>query len=810
MKLQNLAVMFIIFVLPVSMVLASYTESRVETLQYQIKYDTSLDQATADAVNAFKINSYNNDESDLVNSKMRNISAAVNTFFTSVADNFSLTGLNKTSIQSYVPAIVFTLYDGYYIYSPYTNTWDEETINTVGSNDATYKNGEDLYGLKPYVYYSVRYSSANYDVVITYSLDSYITIKGKCDGKVVDLKGYLLSDVTEDINGNVSYRGIKINTETNLEENIMIQGDDSPRKLPYKKINGVKYYYDSSTNEVFSVLNNKKHVTTDLSKNDIINNDNAVQYYKEAYDLKQTINSTSLKNIKASDAVDSNGTKLNTLEGYDRYQLDNTKIFSELFSGKAIEDTSSDFYNHKLNIIRYSIEKNLSVAISNYNNYEGANDNVNFKMPELKDYEWEQISNNVSMISFLQGLSIGGKIYNGYSVVSNNKTEEYVSEDSIYILTSDGTYHSVKDTDLNKYNYLNGANGYYNMSFEVKRSYTNDGIVRYYYPIEGVTGCYESIVNKRGEQEGNIYEIVDNNSYGLASIYYTALGRERYGLFRTDNKINVEDTGNSGDDGSGESQVENTIKYTSKVTSNDDGTATIEITATTSNPSVTISSIDNITKENITKINDNTYIITKNQNYEFKIIDSLGQIKTVPVSVLNSVKTHNIIPNFEIINFSEDLKSLTLKVTATDDISGGISNITNVTTQNISMINGNNTLYNITSNGEYIFKFTNINGVEETASVKIACLGDQNTVNSSIEVKDNTRYDESSDTYLITITAQDTQGTVKEISNISTTDIVKISEGTYQVPNKKASYQFKIVSEKSDGSEEIYFYKVNI
>ena len=69
-------------------------------------------------------------------------------------------------------------------------------------------------------------------------------------------------------------------------------------------------------------------------------------------------------------------------------------------------------------------------------------------MPELQEDEWEQILNNVSVISFMQGLSIGGKVYNGYSIVTNTKTEEVVNTDSIYLITSDGQYHRATDKDL--------------------------------------------------------------------------------------------------------------------------------------------------------------------------------------------------------------------------------------------------------------------------------------------------------------------------------------------------------------------------
>ena len=107
------------------------------------------------------------------------------------------------------------MYDGYYIYSPFTNKLDQNKTNEItGDNgeinkksdaeilndreDATYKDGEKISGLKQYVYYSCRYKKdTDNDFVITYSLDNYITIKGLINGKQVNDAGYLLDNVTE-------------------------------------------------------------------------------------------------------------------------------------------------------------------------------------------------------------------------------------------------------------------------------------------------------------------------------------------------------------------------------------------------------------------------------------------------------------------------------------------------------------------------------------------------------------------------------------------------------------------------------------
>lgn len=164
MKLQGLAVIAIIIILPMTIILSSYSQSQIKTLQLQTQYDSKLQNATYDAIKAFQLNMSNSSTSDLANSKMRDIKASVNTFYNSLASHFNMVGYGKDVLQNYVPAIVYTLYDGYYIYSAYDNTLD--------------------YGLKPYIYYSCRYKpNGNSDFVITYSLDSYITIQGIIDRK---------------------------------------------------------------------------------------------------------------------------------------------------------------------------------------------------------------------------------------------------------------------------------------------------------------------------------------------------------------------------------------------------------------------------------------------------------------------------------------------------------------------------------------------------------------------------------------------------------------------------------------------------
>ena len=192
----------------------------------------------------------------------------------------------------------------------------------------------------------------------------------------------------------------------------------------------------------------------------------AVRYYKEAVEFKNALQDAGITQLTPNDAqdvedvVDENGEVIYSfMEGPNSTQ----PIFD---FGDGIEEPDSNFNEHRLAVIRYVIESNLATALANYNNgiYE-------FSMPKLSEEDWSTILNNVSLISFLQGLSIGGKIYNGYSVINNNKNEEVVKEDSIYIIedvtNENSTYHRITHNKRELESLVNNNSlGVFNIEFE--------------------------------------------------------------------------------------------------------------------------------------------------------------------------------------------------------------------------------------------------------------------------------------------------------------------------------------------------------
>ena len=54
MKLQHLAIIFIIIILPISLVVGEYIQAQIDTIYMQTQYSKKLQDATYDAMKAFQ------------------------------------------------------------------------------------------------------------------------------------------------------------------------------------------------------------------------------------------------------------------------------------------------------------------------------------------------------------------------------------------------------------------------------------------------------------------------------------------------------------------------------------------------------------------------------------------------------------------------------------------------------------------------------------------------------------------------------------------------------------------------------------
>ena len=193
MKLQNLTVIFVIIIIPVVLLVSLYITNGLKTIKYQAIYDSGLLTATHDAIYAFELNTTNDAYSDNAETKRNILKSSVKAFERSLCNTCGISSFNTKEIEEYIPAIMFGMYDGFYMYAPSLNS-----------------NGTYEHSLKNYVYYSEKINGKYGDIIVRYSLDSYITVSGVFNGTNYETKeGYLIVGSNE---AGTQYKGITIDS----------------------------------------------------------------------------------------------------------------------------------------------------------------------------------------------------------------------------------------------------------------------------------------------------------------------------------------------------------------------------------------------------------------------------------------------------------------------------------------------------------------------------------------------------------------------------------------------------------------------
>lgn len=567
MKLQNLMIIFIIIILPIILIFSLYLNLETKTINLQTEYDGKLIAATKEAVEAFEINTteWNNSFSSLANVKRQDLMSSVNVFTTSFASKMGISGTSKEEILTYVPAIVYVMYDGYYIYAP---TYIPQTITNdngvqlfyyeqSGSDGAkitasatqningTIVAGEPMYKgtgntgsyngntisfttdiskaektykhiLKTFVPYTTTYNIGSESYVINYTLDNYVRIYGENMSR----EGYIIEDsdsiVVPKNSISVEYKGNTIGVEK-LEESVAIKNTQTKEvKIEtYNYIynsNNDKRYYDPTEGKFFTI--NKYNEKVYLPESEV---GGTLAEYKKLLirPFKDTAEYVELYQIINGKEVDDTWYYVNSYNEYLEYpsqnqinQIDKTQDCS------AINYYVENYYFNKwLKNKKFDKEELLSQKkqniIDNINNNlnlsisnYNANSKINYSMPELSDDDWEQALSNISMITFFQGVKIGLKTYNNYAVVTSTENNEYVSESSLYYLgTSNDDYY-------HRYGCSKGdparQEAYRNVEFKVQQ-YTENDTVKYYYKHNKENGtlqeCFDCIVNRNNYKE---------------------------------------------------------------------------------------------------------------------------------------------------------------------------------------------------------------------------------------------------------------------------------------------------------------------
>ena len=643
MKLQQLAVIFVIIVVPISLVLSMYTNKNTEVLRTQAEYNSILLNATNDAVNAYQMNTLRNGYSTINDSKIRDISASVNSFFNSLASGMGSSGYRKEDLEGYIPALLFTLYDGYYLYGDYQNVVSisdgMQNYSTSNSNELSSQTG-----VKPFIYYTCEYRGyGKFDIIINYTLDNYITVMGtNSSGEIFNRSGYLIdpsgvdaSSINEQA-GTLIAHGVQIEPELLGEYLVAVDtvprangqtgteyASREPEYFQYVYYNNQKYYidteYNSSSNEdnpnrisstyttasngqginFFRLNNNLRVYLTEGEANGLanylglsdwtqMNVDNfldrsAFKYYRDAYNFSNDfINLVSGQNLEVVTESYNNQFNYTTIEEETGEQIpvhehatyDINDVFDITADGNDPELESSLFNEHRIDVIISSIESNLMSIIANFNIHH--NSGFEFALPVLSETDWYTIANNITIVSFMQGLPIENyKYYSNYSIVANTKNKEFISRDSIILREretgtrsndTNGTYHNPRCLTLNNEN-SNNLVGYSIVDYQQQltsydeidpSSYEETTLTFYYYPHSG-SGAYECVIGREeilfstdnliegtgfhstndaylDEGQSNYEGAIPGNN--IRKAYITALAREKYNLYKVSDYFN--------------------------------------------------------------------------------------------------------------------------------------------------------------------------------------------------------------------------------------------------------------------------------
>lgn len=343
MNLQSLTIIFVIIFLPIILISTYYIQQEVDTITLQTSYDTKLIDATTDAIAAFEINTSNENMSTVSDYLRSIIEASNNVFTTTMATNLGMSGASKSKILPYIPAVVYTLYDGYYIYSPTKQPkvvtdpdgvfvkvgdpgveylpggeyfYDYEKMKTADKASLSQGAYSDIYNdygkilyysgnsngelnegkiacitepnnaykttdyiLKSYIPYSMQYKWGANDVTINYTLDNYISVYGTIGGVYYTKSGYLI-----DYN-RITNIYINPDIDTNIDTNIENYGINEIADLVNNDEVVVSITVDGIEISSDELCAKSENYTGDL----ISDNKSAIIYYLKAYKFSKWV-----------------------------------------------------------------------------------------------------------------------------------------------------------------------------------------------------------------------------------------------------------------------------------------------------------------------------------------------------------------------------------------------------------------------------------------------------------------------------------------------------------------------------------------
>lgn len=270
MRLQGMSIVFALVCLPIILVIAYYISLQIDTITLQNQYNANLLDATSDAMSAFELNTANEDLSTVSDSLRTIIEASGNIFMNALSTNFGMSNASKSHLEPFIPAVLYTLYDGYYIYSPtYAPTVITDSngnavsvgdIGVTANSDGTYNYDEYIEKYDDTGKVTNELDNDQKKARMVYYDDSNFKIKEDY-GQLL----YYTDDTVKDVNadGGNTYT----NCTTSVDPKTMTSSTDNAgrKKASYTTRNILKSYIPYSARYVQKLENVKDAPLADLN-----------------------------------------------------------------------------------------------------------------------------------------------------------------------------------------------------------------------------------------------------------------------------------------------------------------------------------------------------------------------------------------------------------------------------------------------------------------------------------------------------------------------------------------------------------------
>lgn len=456
---------------------------------------------------------------------------------------------------------------------------DDPNKYTTDINEAELKTKNVL---KSYMPYSARYKKGtDFDISVVYTLDNYITIEGNVgnvyytksgyllpidcyvdSGDIVDLKKYSQEDAKNEVergreitlvladgtelksggsgsNESISESIVTLNTRMDnahyykiaIQVGAMLKDADEVKKVITDA--GLTFDTNNVLAQLEEVMTNSNAEINRLQYE--LDKMSAMTYYVTGIIFTEWVQDT-LNVVQEKYLIEISGQEYRTVNGNEQltYKFDSDSpifmITGTTTNGVTDIPEDSVFYTHKLNVIRNSIQYNLNLAMSTYNNMTTGQSS--YAMPVMESEEWQKILTNPSIVSFLQGYHCGLKTYNNYMIVSSTNNEISVSTEDVYYVDKEkfsnesSEYHKI---DCPK---LTSASGEYIAFTSKEAKYDkvynkHNSLLSYRYDHKNYA-CYECI-NDGNYEVNNVFPSGDAT---LKKAYYIGVGKCKNNLYK--------------------------------------------------------------------------------------------------------------------------------------------------------------------------------------------------------------------------------------------------------------------------------------